>query len=202
MHRGVEAWFPASAPRGRVSRHEQRVGDMKIETLIAAISAAIALGAAVLTLWTARGASRKDGYELARRLYRELTSPETAAHRSALEFYRRAPRRSRSETKAVMDHYFALLWAFEHVRAGRQSLDQQRRINGTAPVVAYLDSVVSWHVQEWSARWSPVRQLIQEHVPQLDDRHSIGTFCDLADQVLGPTDVIAELRAEVSSGRT
>ncbi|MEU8780212.1 hypothetical protein [Streptomyces sp. NPDC048637] len=181
---------------------------MKTETLIAAISAAIAFGAAALAfgaaalaLWTARGASRKDGYELARGLYRELTSPETAAHRSALEFYRRAARRTQRETEAVLDHYFALLWAFEHVRAGRQSLDQQRRINGTKPVVDYLDSAISWHVQEWSTRWTHLRQLIQEHVPELDDRHSISTFCELADEVLGSTGTIDALRAEVNADR-
>ncbi|MEV5124736.1 hypothetical protein AB0K49_18400 [Streptomyces decoyicus] len=174
---------------------------MKVETLIAGISATVAFGAAALALWTARGTSRKDGYELARILYRELTSPETAAHRSALEFYRRAAHRTQRETEAVLDHYFALLWAFEHVRAGRQSLDQQRRINGTGPVVGYLDSAISWHVQEWSTRWSHLRQLIQEHVPRLDDRHSISTFCELADEVLGATDTIDALRAEANADR-
>lgn len=172
---------------------------MKIETLITAISAAIALGAAGLAFWAARGTSRKDSYELARTLYRELTSQETAAHRSALEFYRRAPHRTPSETSAILDNYFALLWAFEHVRAGRQSLVQQSRINGTGPVVDYLDSVISWHVREWSARWAHLRKLIQEHVPQLDDRHSVSAFCDLADEVLGPTEIISALQAEVAT---
>lgn len=45
-----------------------RVGGHEGRTAIAAISAAIALGAAALILWTARGTSRKDGYELARSL--------------------------------------------------------------------------------------------------------------------------------------
>ncbi|MEV0281199.1 hypothetical protein AB0I22_33100 [Streptomyces sp. NPDC050610] len=170
---------------------------MRSEMLISSASAAVAFGAAAMAAWAARGTSVKDSFDLARSLYAELTSPTAAAARSALEFYRRAPARTDTETRDVLDHYFALLWAFEHVHAGRESLTGQKRINGTGPAVDYLDKMTAWHVSEWARRWSGLRHLIHEHTPDLDDHHSISSFCDLADAVLGPADTIRTLRQEI-----
>ncbi|NBE54889.1 hypothetical protein [Streptomyces boluensis] len=60
-----------------------------------------------------------------------------------------------------MDHYFALLWQFERVYAGRESLRGQRHLNGTGPAVDYLDRMIEWHVSEWAARWLDIRQHIR-----------------------------------------
>lgn len=95
---------------------------MKSESVAAVVSAAIALGAAFVALHAARGNSVRAAYELARSLYTELTSKDTAALRSTLTFYRLAESRTADDTRRVLDDYFALLWQFERIRAGRESL--------------------------------------------------------------------------------
>ncbi|GAA4072432.1 hypothetical protein [Streptomyces shaanxiensis] len=103
---------------------------MKSESVAAVVSAAIALGAAFVALHAARGNSVRAAYELARSLYTELTSKDTAALRSTLTFCRLAESRTADDTRRVLDDYFALLWQFERIRAGRESLVGQRRLNG------------------------------------------------------------------------
>ncbi|NEA56578.1 hypothetical protein G3I60_21175 [Streptomyces sp. SID13666] len=128
-------------------------------------------------------------------MYNELTSEKAAASRSALEFYRRSATRSEEQTKEILDHYFALLWRFEHVLAGRESLDAQRRLNGTKPAIDYLDRMIAWHVEEWAARRQGLRDQIKEHIPELDDLHSLTTFCVLADRFPQAKTPVRDLRA-------
>ncbi|MGX1776728.1 hypothetical protein ACWIGW_31760 [Nocardia brasiliensis] len=130
-------------------------------TYIGVMSAVISLGGAALTWRNARGARMHTGFELARSLYGSLTSPQMCDARDALEGYRRAPQRTRSATKDILPTYFALLWCFEGVLVGRESLIGQKRMNGTEPAVRYLDNAIRWHVQEWAKRWPELRQQIK-----------------------------------------
>lgn len=156
---------------------------MKSESVAALVSAAIALGAAVIALHAARGNNVRAAYELARSLYTELTSKEAAALRSSLTFYRLAETRTADDTKRILDDYFALLWQFERIRAGRESLVGQRRLNGTGPAVDYLDNVISWHVNEWASNWIDIRTKIKEHVRNLEDHQTLEGFCKLAEEI-------------------
>ncbi|WP_157851651.1 hypothetical protein [Streptomyces monomycini] len=178
---------------------------MKPEVWVASFSAAVALGAAAMSVWATRGVSSKESFALARSLYCDLTSESTSAARSALEFYWRGERRSVEQTRQVLDHYFALLWCFERIRAGRESLARQRRLNGTGPALRYLDEMIRWHVEEWARRWARLRRPIQQHIGELDDHHSIRSFCHLAHGVVtepdarqAVTDLLDEIDAEAA----
>ncbi|MFB7645616.1 hypothetical protein ACFC0S_00010 [Streptomyces sp. NPDC056084] len=98
-----------------------------------------------------------------------------------------------------MDHYFALLWQFERVHAGRASLEGQQRLNGTRPVVKYLDSMIGWHVTEWASRWLEIRAQIKVHVPLFDDHHSLSAFCDLVGKVDPENENLTRIRAVINN---
>ncbi|MFJ7949533.1 hypothetical protein ACIQ6K_38995 [Streptomyces sp. NPDC096354] len=166
--------------------------------LIPVASAAAALAAVATAFYTARGSSVRAAFDLARNLYNDLTSKDTAASRSALEFFRRAESRTEQQAREVMDHYFALLWQFEKVYAGRTSLVGQRRLNGSGPAVAYLDSMIRWHVTEWAARWLDLHTKIEEQVGKIDDPHSLKTFCDLAEQIEPENEHVLLLRSLIA----
>ncbi|KIZ18136.1 hypothetical protein [Streptomyces natalensis] len=177
---------------------------METPIIVAVISAIVALTAAAVSLLSARGNSSREAFELARRLYADLTSKETSAHRSALEFYRRKDPVTPAETKQAMNDYFALLWQFEQILAGRESLKGQERLNGTQKAVKFLDHMIKWHVEVWAKRWDEVREKIQKDLPQintkdpiLDDHHSVGTFCDLADAVIPGNTAVWNLRTKL-----
>ncbi|MET7367649.1 hypothetical protein ABZS61_17685 [Streptomyces sp. NPDC005566] len=141
-------------------------------------TAGVALLAATVAAYAARGNSTRAGFDLARTLYNDLTSGDTAASRGSLEFYRRG--RSNEDPDEVMDHYFKLLWQFEQINAGRQSLKRQRLLNGTGPAARFLDEMIDWHVREWGNRWIDIRsQLESARDEEIHDEHSLDTFCQL-----------------------
>lgn len=149
-------------------------------TNTALVSASIAVISACIAAYTTRGNSARAGFELARSLVSNLTSADTAKSRGILERYRRGTGPTNETPDMVLDHYFNLLWQFEQIHAGRQSLNQQRRINGTRPAVRYLDAMTSWHISEWAHRWLEIRtQLDADRGESIDDEHSLDTFNQL-----------------------
>ncbi|MFD4475869.1 hypothetical protein ACFWPU_07110 [Streptomyces sp. NPDC058471] len=173
---------------------------MSVSTIIALISAATALGAATLAAYTARGNSTRASFDLALALYSDLTSKETARSRSILESYRRGNAPTEQAHSDVMDHYFALLWQFEKIYAGREALQRQKLLNGSAPAVQYLDDMIDWHVAEWAARWLDIHTLLQAQLPPddtLDDRHTLQTFCKLADHFRSAAGPVRDLRQAI-----
>ncbi|MCX5063717.1 hypothetical protein OG895_43270 [Streptomyces sp. NBC_00201] len=178
--------------RGQPRRH-----DAAITTLVSACIAAIA---AFIALYAARGNAARAGFDLARTLYNDLTTEATAQSRSALEFYRRGNAPADQALPEVMNHYFSLLWQFEKVYAGRESLARQRRLNGTQPAVRFLDDMIGYHVSEWGARWLQLHNLIDIQLgpdDQLDDRHTLQSFCKLADQFPAAREAAQAIRAAV-----
>ncbi|MEU9617383.1 hypothetical protein AB0D56_38655 [Streptomyces sp. NPDC048209] len=168
-------------------------------TYINALSAAVSVGGAALTWRNARGAKLHTGFELARTLYETLVSPQMSGARDALEFYRRAQDRDLARTEAVLASYFAVLWCFEGILIGRRSLVGQRRLNGTGAAVAYLDEAIGWHLRLWAERWPEVRGQVKEHIIDLEDQHSLGSFVELAGVVLGETPEVRALRVQLTS---
>ncbi|MER5959441.1 hypothetical protein [Streptomyces sp. NPDC001893] len=168
-----------------------------ITTLISACIAAIA---AFIALYAARGNATRAGFDLARALYNDLTTDATAESRSALEFYRRGDAPAGQPLPEIMNHYFALLWQFEKVYAGRESLARQQRLNGTRPAVHFLDDMIGYHVSEWASRWPELHSLIDNQLGpdnHLDDRHTLQSFCKLADHFPAASDAARAIRAAV-----
>ncbi|MFI7342960.1 hypothetical protein ACIBUY_34065 [Streptomyces sp. NPDC050085] len=164
-------------------------------------TAAVALIAAGVAYYNARATSARSAFELARTLYSDLTSQDVAASRSILEFYRRAPSRTGGQTKEAIDHYFVLLWQFEKVYAGRESLVGQRTINGTGGAIAFLDRMIKWHVEEWSARWLDIRAKLEAHIDEVDDCHTLEAFCDLADSMRVGQEHVPAIREVIQAAR-
>lgn len=99
-----------------------------------------------------------------------------------------------------MDHYFALLWQFEKTYAGREALHRQMLLNGSGPAVRYLDEMIAWHVAEWAARWLDIHNLLQLQLPpgdRFDDRHTLQTFCRLADHFPSAAGSVRDIRDAV-----
>lgn len=99
----------------------------------------------------------------------------------------------------MLDSYFALLWCFAGVRVGRRHLVEQRKLNNTAPAVAFLDDEIRWHVEQWIDRWEEIRSLVQKHIKDLDDHHSLESFCKLSDDVLGCKEQVQRLREQMAT---
>lgn len=108
---------------------------------------------------TRRAGTAPASFDLALALYSDLTSQDVARSRSVLEFYRRGSAPPEQAHGDVLDHYFALLWQFEKIYAGREALDRQRLLNGSSPAVRYLDEMIAWHVTERAARWLDLHSL-------------------------------------------
>ncbi|MBL1095171.1 hypothetical protein [Streptomyces coffeae] len=127
-----------------------------------------------------------------------LISAEVAEARGAIEFYRRDKPDGLEATRKVLGPYFDLLWAFEYVLAGREALSRMRRVNTVKPALDYLDSMTRWHIEEWNRRWPKLRAQIQNHLEDdLDDHHSLESFCKLVCQVTGETDEVRTLRSRM-----
>ncbi|WP_353945778.1 hypothetical protein ABII15_32110 [Streptomyces sp. HUAS MG91] len=164
------------------------------------ISACIAGVAAFIALHAARGNAARAGFDLARALYNDLTTDATAESRSNLEFYRRGNAPADQPLAEIMNHYFALLWQFEKVYAGRESLARQQRLNGTGPAVRFLDDMIGYHVSEWGSRWLQLHNLIDNQLgphDNLDDRHTLQSFCKLADHFPQAREATQAIRAAV-----
>lgn len=147
---------------------------------------------------TVRAGNMQTGFELARALYERLTSPDVTMARKHLEQYRLGPHPTQSETRAVVEHYYILLWAFEQVFVGRESLVRRRRANGTNTALTYLDDSIRWHVAHWATVWPELRQRIVETAGlAFDDYDTVQGLCNLADRVLGPTPAVADVRRQI-----
>lgn len=176
-----------------------------LSAVVAVVSAAVAVYATYWARRSARGTFTHTAYELARTLHTDLTTGDTARARDVLEHFRSGTRYhepdpdgtpSSAETQAVLDAYFALLWCFERILVGRRSLTNQQEWNDTGPAVAFLDDLLSWHLERWAERWPSVRAALKApgRVPDLRDHDSLGSFCDLIEEVTGPNEHTALLR--------
>lgn len=186
-----------------------------LSTLVAVASAAIAAYATHLArrsaFWARRsadGAFAHTAFELARNLHADLTTGSTAQARDALEHFRNGTRYRQTGpddhpleegTQEVLEAYFTLLWCFERILVGRRSLTGQQEWNNTAPAVAFLDSLITWHLKRWAERWPAVRDGLKSanRVPDLRDHDSLTSFCDLVEEATGPNEHTAQLRTTV-----
>ncbi|PJJ04203.1 hypothetical protein BX264_4607 [Streptomyces sp. 2333.5] len=177
-----------------------------LSSVVAVVSVAIAVYAAYWARRSARGTFAHTAYELVRALHTDLTTGATAQARDVLEHFRSGTRYhgpgrdglpQAAGTQEVLEAYFALLWCFERILIGRRSLTKQQAWNDTGPAVKFLDDLLTWHLQRWSERWQSVRAALKapDRVPDLRDHDSLGSFCDLVEEVAGPNEHTALLRA-------
>ncbi|MET8507582.1 hypothetical protein ABZV60_23455 [Streptomyces sp. NPDC004787] len=179
-----------------------------MSTLVAMLSAAVAVYAAYWSRRTARVSFAHTAYELARTLHTDLTTGTTAQARDVLEHFRSGTRYQESssddlpptaETQKVLEAYFTLLWCFERILVGRRVLVFQARRNQTGSAVAFLDRLLAWHLVLWADRWPGMRTALKApgRVPDLRDHHSLRSFCDLVEEMTGTRAHTALLRARI-----
>lgn len=149
--------------------------------MIGDMSNALATIAAVLSAfwawWVYRAQSRAADFELARSLHEDLTTGEVARARDTLTRYRLS---GQCESPAqVVRSYFTLLWCFERILHGRESIGRR---TGSRPALDYLDECLDWHLRQWRQDIPEVRQRIKADlgVTTLDDEHSLAGFSALA----------------------
>lgn len=162
---------------------------------IAALSLAVSVGSLLVALAAFRVQRRKANMELARSLHFDLTSGEVAKARETLGtiVYDReviasgdkASRRARF-VEARTD-YFTLLWCFERIWAGRETIAADGRAGTGGVACRYLDRIMSWHVRSWAKDLPVVRQVLELGLGgQLEDEESCVAFGDLCGALLPP----------------
>lgn len=176
-----------------------------LSAAVAVVSATVAVYAAYWARRSARGTFAHTAYELARTLHTDITTGDSARARDVLEHFRSGTRYHEmgsdglpptAQTQEVLEAYFTLLWSFERILIGRRSLTRQQAWNDTSPAVAFLDDLLAWHLKRWAERWPTVRAALRApgRVPDLRDHDSLGSFCDLVEEVTGPSEHTTLLR--------
>ena len=150
-----------------------------VPTVIAVVALVVAVTAYV-------GERRSSDFELARQLHLDLTTGDVAKARERLAALRDLGSHAVdiNSTEALAS-YFTLLWAFERVLYGRQSLLRRRtyahrRLLPAPEAVQYLDNAIRWHVTEWSLALPEARKLVSELINRdIDDKDSIKSLENL-----------------------
>ncbi|MEY9929003.1 hypothetical protein ABH926_003643 [Catenulispora sp. GP43] len=132
---------------------------MTFNDAISVVSAVAAVGAVIYAARQARVQHRREDFELARSLHADLTSGLVAEARNILSA---VPEKRRGfdrqlDIVQIANAYFTLLWCFERVYSGRQSIARRDR---TPDAVVFLDSLVTWHVARWWGAFADVRREI------------------------------------------
>lgn len=154
------------------------IGD--IFSAIAAIAAGIS---AIWAWWVYRGQSRAADFELARSLHQDLTTGEVARARDALTRYRLTGQCA--STDEVVHAYFTLLWCFERILRGRESISRRTPRIGAQPALDYLDACMDWHLRQWEHDFPEVQRRIKADlgVKKLDNADTFACFSALVEAV-------------------
>lgn len=145
---------------------------MTLNDAVSAVSATVAIGAVVYAAHQTRVQHRREDFELARSLHADLTSGSVAEARNTLSV---VPENQRGferqwEIDQIANAYFTLLWCFERIYCGRQSIAGRGR---TPDAVVFLDSLVTWHVARWWGAFADVRREIGEKTNgAINDRYA------------------------------
>jgi hypothetical protein len=144
------------------------------------VSTMLAAGALAVSISAFRGQRRREDFELARSLHEDLTSGEVALARDRLgTLVRSEGSLDPEEKRQAMTAYFTLLWCFERIDIGRQTL-------ATRPSKRprqFLINSIRWHVEEWAEMLPEVRRRLADSPDELDDQDSRKALDRLAEAV-------------------
>ncbi|WBC14209.1 hypothetical protein O7600_24360 [Micromonospora sp. WMMA1998] len=152
-----------------------------IRDAVTVISVLLSAGALTLSVYVARRQRRREGFELARALHAELTTGTVFEARSILGGLQRGKTLATPDAATqAMDAYFTLLWCFERIDAGWQTLAAW----GSVDAQRFLVNSIRWHVNEWESALPEIRDAIQASARRkLDDAHSQEALARVADVV-------------------
>jgi hypothetical protein len=181
----------------------RRIERLMVANVIAALSLAVSASSLLVALAAFRVQRRRTNMELARSLHSDLTSGEVARARDTLGtiVYDRevmapgdiAPRKARFVE--VRTDYFTLLWCFERIWAGRETITADDRAGASGVACRYLDQIIRWHVLSWAKDLPLVRHVLKlELSSALEDEESWAAFGNLCNALL-----TAEQRSEIQS---
>jgi hypothetical protein len=144
------------------------------------VSTLLAAGALAVSIAAFRGQRRREDFELARSLHEDLTSGEVAQARNRLgTLVRSEGSLGPDQRRQAMTAYFTLLWCFERIDIGRQTLaarPSQRALH-------FLINSIRWHVEEWAEMLPEVRRRLADGSKEPDDGDSMNAFVKLVKAV-------------------
>ncbi|MCI3269939.1 hypothetical protein [Streptomyces cylindrosporus] len=162
------------------------MGADELSALASVSSAALALVAVAIAVRLHRSEQRQTRLETARSLVHELTAGEAAfvrnyvarLHYGALNSGRSPDLSDPLQADVYFAAYYAMLWSFERVEAGRTSLIAGTRAGDRDAVVRFLDERLAWHVAEFACAIPQVKARLGVTRPDgvVKDRDSIGGF--------------------------
>lgn len=147
--------------------------------VIAALAAVLAVAVAAFVYW---GQRRAGHMEVARSLHVDLTTGEVARARELLGTLRYGTPQAKGaiDPASALTGYFAILWCFERIQAGRVSLMDRTLWGGRPAAVRFLDDLVHWHVVEWQSGLPLVRATLEQLTGSpIDDAQSGAAFARL-----------------------
>ncbi|WP_371552481.1 hypothetical protein OG266_43965 [Streptomyces sp. NBC_00554] len=125
-----------------------------------AVVSLFALGIAVAAY---RRQRRVEDFKLARDLHTDLTSGEVARAREDLgTLVYDGSRIADDDLPRVRNSYFAVLWCFERIYAGRCAIADGWSF-GNRPL-KLLDRLVGWQVRWWSENVGHVKQVLEDRL--------------------------------------
>lgn len=155
-------------------------------------SAALAVAAVAVALTAFQSERRRARWENARALHHDLTTGEVAAARNRMGrlhygSYSNSPlSTAEAETEMDLQAYYTLLWCFERINAGRESLVRASNKLPSDGAVEYLEDLIRWHVAEYACGFRRARNALATRTGNpLSDKQSQAGFSELASQLLG-----------------
>ncbi|WP_210585866.1 hypothetical protein [Streptomyces sp. GESEQ-35] len=135
-------------------------------------TAVVSLFALVIALAAYRRQRRAEDFKLARDLHSDLTSGDVARAREDLgTLVYDGSRITDDDLPRVRNSYFAVLWCFERIYAGRCAIADGWSF-GNRPL-ELLDRMVGWQVRYWSENAGDVKQALEDRLGvELSDGNS------------------------------
>lgn len=171
--------------------------------LLTSLSLAVSVTSLLVAVSAFRVQRRRANMELARALHVDLTTREVAKARDTLGtmVYDRAVMASgdmasrKARFIGARTDYFTLLWCFERIWAGRETITADERAGANGAACRYLDQAIRWHVLSWARDLPLVGHVLElELGSSLADEESWEAFGKLCDALL-----TAKQRSEIQS---
>jgi hypothetical protein len=126
-----------------------------LQYAIPVLALVVSSGALALSWAAFKVQRRRTNMELARSLHFDLTSGEVAKARESLGTMTRDrkvmasahPEKRKARFASARTDYFTLLWCFERIWAGRETIIADEGHRATRPACSYLNNLIRCHVR-------------------------------------------------------